>query len=121
MKNRNKLEVYVSHGVNKSCQTPRELEFVLNVSDSRVGEESLNPINKGGASYPNIQPYFSNFPSNHPSETFDFPNEPSPSTIPSNPLNPAINEDPNNDDLEDDLESVRNTSEASYVDNDVHQ
>ena len=45
--------------VSKSNQAPLELEFVPNVSDSGVGEESFNE-----ASNPNNQPPTSTFPSN---------------------------------------------------------
>ncbi|KAH0672857.1 hypothetical protein KY290_025097 [Solanum tuberosum] len=65
------VEVYVFHGVSEAIEAPLELEFVPNVSDSGVGEESFNE-----ASNPNNQPPTSIFPSiptTGPSETSSSP------------------------------------------------
>lgn len=89
--------MYFLHEVNEPCQAPLILEFVLNVSGSGVCEKSLDPINEGDASNPNIQHSSPTFPSK-PSH------DPPPSTIPSNSLDPTIDKDPSDDYLEDDSE-----------------
>ncbi|KAH0773411.1 hypothetical protein KY290_010548 [Solanum tuberosum] len=78
------VEVYVFHGVSEANQAPLELEFVPNVSDSGVGEESFKET-----SNPNNQPLTSTFPSNPktgPSETSSTRFEDPPTTVP--PLSP---------------------------------
>uniref|UniRef100_M1DR65 Membrane protein n=1 Tax=Solanum tuberosum TaxID=4113 RepID=M1DR65_SOLTU len=79
------VEVYVFHGVSEANQAPLELEFVPNVSDSGVGEESFNET-----SNPNNQPPTSTFPSNPktgPSETSSTRFEDPPTIVP--PLSPS--------------------------------
>ncbi|KAH0643045.1 hypothetical protein KY285_033874 [Solanum tuberosum] len=74
------VEVYVFHEVSEANQAPLELEFVPNMSDSGVGEESFNE-----ASNPNNQPPTSTFPSipiTGPSETSSTPFEDQFTTIP---------------------------------------
>ncbi|KAK4736919.1 hypothetical protein R3W88_000616 [Solanum pinnatisectum] len=142
------VEVYVFHGVSEANQALVELEFVPNVSDIGVGEESFNE-----ASSPNNQPPTSTFPSNPttgPSETSNTSFEdqptivppsspsyivppPSPSTVPPpspstmpHPScvpssNPIIDNDPTDDEVEDKLGSEGDTNEDTEVDSDVHQ
>ncbi|KAH0664835.1 hypothetical protein KY285_026041 [Solanum tuberosum] len=95
------VEVYVFHGVSEANQAPLQLEFVPNVSDSGVGEESFNE-----ASNPNNQPPTSTFPipTTGPSETSSTPFEdqstvPPPSSVPSS--DPIIDNDPTDDEVED--------------------
>ncbi|KAH0645129.1 hypothetical protein KY284_033013 [Solanum tuberosum] len=74
------VEVYVFHGVSKANQAPLELDFVPNVSDSGVGEESFNE-----ASNPTNQPLTSTFPSiptTGPSKTSSTPFEDQSTTVP---------------------------------------
>ncbi|KAH0686290.1 hypothetical protein KY284_016843 [Solanum tuberosum] len=145
------MEVYVFHGVSEANQAPLELEFVPNVSDSGVGEESFNE-----ASNPNNQPPTSTFPSiptTGPSEISSTPFEdqsttvppPSPSTVPSSstvsppstvpPPSPStvpppsyvpssdliIDSDPTDDEVEDESGSEGDTNEDTEVNSDVHQ
>ncbi|WMV35615.1 hypothetical protein MTR67_029000, partial [Solanum verrucosum] len=131
-------------------KAPLELEFVPNVSDSGVGEESFNE-----ASNPNNQPPTSTFhiPTTGPSETSSTQFEdqsttvppPSPSTVPSSstvpppstvpPLSPStvplpssvpsydpiIDNDPIDDEVEDESGSEGDTNDDTEVDSDVHQ
>ncbi|KAM3376192.1 hypothetical protein P3S68_014907 [Capsicum galapagoense] len=106
LKNRDELEVYISHGVTEPDQAPLQLEYFPNRTDNRVGGEHLNPINEN--------PFTPKFPPNPP-------DKPPPSNIPSKYFDPTVDEDPSNDDLEDDSYSKGNTSLDSDVGTDVHQ
>ncbi|KAH0677870.1 hypothetical protein KY285_025671, partial [Solanum tuberosum] len=84
------VEVYVFHGVSEANQAPLELEFLRNVSDSGVGEESFNK-----ASNPNNQPptfTFPSIPTTGPSETSSTLFEDQSTTVP--PPSPSSNVPP---------------------------
>ncbi|KAK4724223.1 hypothetical protein R3W88_027002 [Solanum pinnatisectum] len=133
IKDGDEIDAYVSHGVHEPNQTPLELEFIPNRSESGVGEESLNE-----ASNPNNHPPSSTIvpaPSTFTSNTTNDPSETSstsfevppnivhpPSTFPSNPTTEtSFDHDPGDDEMEDESRSEGDINEESEVDSDVHQ
>ncbi|WMV07625.1 hypothetical protein MTR67_001010, partial [Solanum verrucosum] len=142
------IKVYVFHGVSEANPSPLELQFVPNVSDSKVGEESFNE-----ASNHNNQPPTSTYPSNptiDPSETSNTSFEDQPTIVPPSspfivpPLSPSsnvpppspytvplpycvpsydpiIDNDPTADEVEDKSGYKGDTNEDIVVDRDFHQ